>query len=308
MDIVNISKKRFETLITLDLDNNITNTEAKIYSYVDRSGKHKIFKNLHRLKGSIFANKLYTLEMLDNNKDYLPTSFVIPEKLVTVNGKVMGCSERFVDGTNLQVFLDNPKNDLKEKIKHLKMIGEILKQLDYIRKDTPLKSMYLNDLHAGNFIVNKDGELEVVDLDSSRICDNKPFPSKYLSSKSILNLSTKYKIFKKADTDDKEEYEYRKELGYVDADENSDLFCYNMTILNFLYRGDVNKMNIDDYYNYIYYLKEIGFDHNLINSFEKLIMNTDNDNPIEYLDTIDYKLYSESSKTLYKKALKKGKN
>ncbi len=307
MDIVNISKKRFESLIKLDLDDKITNTEAKIYSYIDRSGKHKIFKNLHRLKGSIFANKLYTLEMLDNNKEYLPSSFVIPEKLVTVNGKIMGCSERFVDGINLQVLLDNPKLDLKEKINYLKGMGEILKQLDYIRRDTPLKSIFLNDLHAGNFIVNKNNELEVVDLDSSKICDNKPFPSRYLSSNSILNISNKYKKYNKND-DNKEEYEYRKELGYIDADKNSDLFCYNITLLNFLYRGDVNKMNIDDFFNYILYLKGLGLDINLFHSFEKLVLNSDNDNPMEYLDTINYKLYSKASKLNFNKALKKGKD
>ena len=66
MDIINLSKKKFSTLNTLDFGKNVTNTEAILYTF-DYKGKKRVFKNLHRLKGSIFANKLYTLEMLEDH-------------------------------------------------------------------------------------------------------------------------------------------------------------------------------------------------------------------------------------------------
>lgn len=307
MDIVNMSKKKYNTLTPLELNKKITNTEAKIFLYVDRSGKEKIFKNLHRLKGSIFANKLYTIEMLDNNKEYLPESFVIPEKLVSVNGTVFGCQEKYIEGTNLEVVLNNPKIDLENKLYCLKTIGNLLEYIKHVRNETPLKCFYINDLHASNFIVSK-GNIYTVDLDSAKICDNQPFPSKFLSSKSILNYSEKYKKYEKGDSKGNYNYEYREELGYIDADENSDLFCYSMMILNFLYKSDVNKMNIDEYYKYLLYLKSIGIDRNLISCFEKLLSNDDNENPKDYISRITYEQLFRASKKEYKKVLKNKKD
>ena len=304
MEIINLSKKKFSSLSTLDFGN-VINTEAVLYCF-DYKGKKRVFKNLHRLKGSIFANKLFTLEMLDDNKELLPKSFVVPNYLTTVNGTIMGCAEDYIEGINLQVFLNYNKIDIKEHIHYLQEIGGLLEQLKYIRKDTALKSIYINDLHAGNFIVTPNDELKVVDIDSVKICDNKPFPSKYLSSKALLNYSNKYKIFDKGDENNKE-YEYRKELGYVDADENSDLYCYIMTILSYLYKGDVNKMSIDEFYKYLNYLNFINFSHELIDSFEKIILNCDNINPKDYLSELTIDKVGRSNEKVFKLVTSKSK-
>ena len=109
---------------------------------------------------------------------------------------------------------------LETQLFYLKKVGQILEHMDKIRKNTDLKVLFLNDLHESNFIVNeKNHELYVIDLDSCRIRYTQPTPSKYLTSKSLINtVQGKYQF---ADPD-------CPTYGYVIADENSDLFCYVM--------------------------------------------------------------------------------
>lgn len=298
MQIINISKKKFDSLVHVELGKEITNTEAIIY-LLDYRGKEKVFKNLHRLSGSIFANKLYTLEMLSANSEYLPSGFVVPDALCTVNGNIMGCIEDYVNGVNLQSVLNNPKIDLKIKLHYIKLIGNILEQLKHIRSETPLKDIYLNDLHAGNFIVTTNGELKTIDLDSCKICDNKPFPSKYLYHNGLLKYSNKYNLYKKGD-EYNGEYEYRTEFGYVEADENSDLYCYIMTILNFLYSDNVGRMNIDEFFKYLNYLSSIGISKSLTDSFSKIVNNCDNTNPRDAISNLTYEQVARANKKVYK--------
>lgn len=299
MDIINISKKKFNSLTSLELDKEIVNTEALIYNF-DYRGQKGIFKNFHRLNGSLFANKLFTIEMLNHYKELLPKSFVVPEKIISVNGKMMGCFEKYIEGNNLLSILNDPKIELSVKIFFLRQIGQILEELKYIRMNTDLKDVFINDLHAGNFIVNDKLELRVIDLDSCKICDNKPFPSKYLLPNKMLQFSNKYKFFDKKEDSDKEEYEYRRELGYIVSDENSDLYCYIITIMNFLYKDDVNKLTIDEFYRYLIYLVSIGIDQNLINSFERILLNCENINPVDYLATLTYEQVVKANNKVYK--------
>lgn len=301
MKIINLSQKKFKNLKTIDLGKEVTNTEANMYEFEFRS-KKRIFKNLHRLKGSIFANKLLTIEMLNEYSDVLPSSFVVPKYLGSVNGEIMGCIEDYIEGENLAVVLNDCKVDVKKKLYYLKQIGALLEQLKYIRKDSTLNTIYINDLHAGNFIVTPGNDLKVVDLDSVRICDNKPFPSKYLIPSGLLRYSTdprKYIYFDKGESSGNEAYDYRKELGFIEPNENSDIYCYIITILSYLYQDNVNSMDMDSFYNYLNYLSSIGFDKELLDSFEKIIINGDNVNPYELLNTITYDQVGRSKKIVY---------
>lgn len=74
--------------------------------------------------------------------------------------------------------------------------------------------------------------------------------------------------------------------GFVIANENSDLYCYVVMILNYLFNGSVTRMREEKFYDYLNYLDILGFDKSLINCFEKIILNCDNSNPVDYLDTL----------------------
>ena len=113
--------------------------------------------------------------------------------------------------------------EYKEQLYYLKKVGEILQQLSYIRRNTSLTDFYLNDLHASNFILNKQtSRINVVDMDSSRIGNSLSSPSRYLNEKSFISEVPKYK-------------KVNNNIGGIyEADENTDLYCYTMMILDYL--------------------------------------------------------------------------
>lgn len=294
MKVISISKKKFDQLNQIILSKNVTNTEAKILDFNYRN-QDKILKALYHLEGSVFANKLYTIEMLDSNKQYLPTSFLIPDYLCTVNSEVIGFTVPKFNGPNLSDILVDRKTDFKEQIYYLKKIGEILNQLQSIRTYTPLKKIYINDLHESNFLVDLNKrELKVIDLDSCKIANNKIFPSKYLGRKSILNFSNKYK------KNDEE-----TSNGFIIPDSNSDLFCYNAVVLNYLCKDEISNYDIVEFYEYLNYLEYIGINKKLINIFSKIVDNCKNENPIDYLDTLTDEQICRANKTVYNKVKNK---
>lgn len=298
MKSINISKAKYRKLVPVEIDSSVYNTEARIFRFEDK-GIVKVFKELFFDEGMMFANKLYTLEMIDQARDNIPTDFVLPQELCSVNGQVKGFTMPYINGINLNVFLNDSKVDLKEKIFYLKKIGQLLEHMKMIRRNTDLKSFYINDLHEGNFIIDKKSyDLKVLDVDSIKIADNKPFNSKYLSPVSMFtNTPDKYDYFNV----DCNNY-YTAGFGYVQPSENSDLYCYNMMILNFLYHGKASHMTIDEYYNYISYLESIGVSQELVNSFLKLMSEgVDNPNPKDLLDSLNEKTLYLSQEKVYKR-------
>ena len=277
MNTINISKNKYNTLTNVKIDKNVFNTEAKIYNFEYR-GQEKILKKLYDLEGSYFAHKLYTIEMLDYYKKYIPDSLCIPDNLVSVNNKIIGFSLPKLDGINFATILNSEKVDYKEKIYYFKAIGTLLNQLKSIRKYTELKEFYLNDLHESNFMVDPyKRDIKAVDLDSCRIFNNGCFASRFLGPNDFICN----KPFK---------YNYNDNIsngrGFVIANENSDLYCYVVMILNYLFNGSVTRMREEKFYDYLNYLDILGFDKSLINCFEKIILNCDNSNPVDYLDTL----------------------
>ncbi len=164
-----MSQKRFKSLKPLDLPDNIMHTESELFEFREK-GKDKVFKKLIFKNGQRFGNKLYTLEMLDSNKEYMPNNFWIPDSILSVGGSIEGFTIPKVNGINLYSFLENKDIKPKDKLFYLKKIGEMLNQLSYIRKTTPLKDFYINDLNVTNFIVNPSNcELSIIDLDSAKM-------------------------------------------------------------------------------------------------------------------------------------------
>ena len=188
MKVTSISRKAFERLEKMKLSRNVRNTEAVIYDFTPKGNPSpKVFKKLHYQSGPVFGNKLWTLEMLDSHKEYLPPSFCIPDSIVTVAGVVQGITLPKIEGKNLADILSDKNVPVEDQIFYLQEVGQILEQLKRIRQNTSLKDIYLNDLHESNFIVNeKNHEVYVIDLDSCKIKDNQPTPSKYLTPKSLV--------------------------------------------------------------------------------------------------------------------------
>ena len=276
MQIINMSKTKLNSLEPLILPKNVTSTECELFKY-HYYGKEKLLKKLHRTDGIIFANKLYTIEALNANKDSMPSNFVLPESLVSINKKIEAFTMKYIKGINLSVILNNPDITYEEKIHYLKSIGRILEQMQNIRKYTNLNNFYLGDIHEDNFLVERDKqEIYIVDLDSCKIAGNKSFPGRYLTNSSLIKYNnTKYQTL--SQTDDLADYK---------IDENTDIYCYIIMILNYLYDGRVDRLSLDKFYDFINYLEDIKVNIELIECFNKIVVGGNNINPCNYLDTL----------------------
>lgn len=290
MQIINMSKTKLNSLEPLVLPKNVTSTECELFKY-PYYGKEKLLKKLHRTDGIIFANKLYTIEALNANKDSMPSNFILPESLVSINKKIEAFTMKYIKGINLSVILNNPDITYEEKIHYLKSIGRILEQMQNIRKYTNLNNFYLGYIHEDNFLVERDKqEVYIVDLDSCKIAGNKSFPGRYLTNSSLIKYNnTKYQTL--SQTDDLADYK---------IDENTDIYCYIIMILNYLYDGRVDRLSLDKFYDFINYLEDIKVNIELIECFNKIVVGGNNINPCNYLDTLTPKQVA-GARRLYKK-------
>ena len=117
----------------------------------------------------------------------------------------------------------------------------------------------------------EDKSLNVVDLDSCKIGANRPFPAKFLTDLSLCSY-----VPQKYETND---YEYFNVEGDFIASEETDLYCYIISILNYLYGGNVHRLSLEEFYEYLNYLEQIGISKDLIQLFSKIVIPCKNENP-----------------------------
>ena len=193
------------------------------------------------------------------------------------------------ESINLSTALRSRDISNERKINYLKQIGMILEKMKLRREYTSVSEFYINDLHESNFIIDTNDKVRVIDIDSCKINDNGIFNSKYLSSKSFIKEVYKYEKNKEGSTNYYEDtyHKYSTDItGAFVPDENTDLYCYIMVILNFLYEANICNFTLQEFYEYLEYLQTIGVDRELISYFEKITTCSDNINPYELLDSL----------------------
>lgn len=296
MKTIDISKRKFSNLQPLTLSNKIVNTEAVIYHFRYSSDYDGVLKKLYLSSGNVFASKLYTIEMLNCYRNILPESFVIPDALVSVRGEIVGFCMPKVMGDNLSVLLSDDNVDYREQLFYLKCVGEEIEKLNNIRKYSYLKDIYFGDLQECNFVVDRNSKkLFAVDLDSCKISGNVAMASRYLNPKALLDSTiNKYTINKDDNV-----------LAYIIPTSNSDLYCYNIMVLNYLYGDNINNLSESAFYDYLNYLRYIGIDYSLLDSFSKLVKYKDNDNISCYLDSLSRENICRAKGYVYKRVLGK---
>lgn len=275
MRITNISKTEFEKLRLL-----CTSLESDLYIY----DKDIVLKRLDENLKDRFDNKICTISELSKNKDIINIpELVIPESLVKVENEIMGFTMKYIQGPTLENILKSDEYSIKQKIEYLKQIGVILEKMKYVRKNTKVNNFYLNDMHEGNFILNKEtNKIHVIDLDSSKIGLNKTVCAKYLTPLNKITAVPKYK-----------KLEYPIFGGYFEINENTDLYCYIIMVLNYIYGSNISKLYIKEYYDYLEYLLKLGISKELIDKLSYIYTNQDNENIYEYLD--EFILYYEKT-------------
>lgn len=292
MESINISKNEMKKMEEL-LVSTYTSSEGDVIR--DVNNPKRAFKLLFRKKGTYFSNKLYTINSLvDLSESVDMPEMVFPEHLLTVDKEVVGFSMPLINGVTLADILFNSDIDIKVKVKYLKQIGNILEKMASVRKENPKLNWYLNDLHERNFVVNLEQQkLYTVDLDSCRILGNHPFLSKYLSLFSpLIDFPEKYHT----------DFQISCGGDFV-ADENADLYCYAMLVIDFLYGARINYASKEEYFGYLEYLKSVGAPQELVDAWAKVYTNDNNVNFAPLLDSLPY-FYEKTDRGLYLKRTK----
>lgn len=280
MQTYSITKNKYQNLKRYPLPSSVFNSEAQLYilPVKDRwKTVYKLLKKLYITSGPMFGNKLETINSLIDFKEEIDIpEIVFPDKLAVVDSEVVGYTMNLIESINLETALRSYDIDNQTKIKYLKQIGEILEKMKLVRKFTSVQDFYLNDMHENNFVIDTNtGNIRVVDIDSCKINGNMTFGSRYLSPMSIIKDIPKYKI----ETDS-------RCGGYYQPTEDTDLYCYNLMILNALFGGGIHRLSLEEFYSYIEYLHSIGVPLELIDIFEKIVSNNHNENPYELLDSL----------------------
>ena len=296
METISVTKKRFESLDRYEIPNYVYNTEGELYVLPIKNRwdtLYKIFKRLYLTIGVSFGNKLQTINSLIDNKDKIDIEeLVFPEKIAIVNSQIVGFTMPLIESINMKTAFRDDSISNERKIKYLKQIGYIIDKMRKVREYTDVKDFYLNDIHEGNFIIDKDDNVRVIDVDSCKINGNFTFSSKYLNSTGLLKDIAKY--HKSGDND----------MGYYIPDYNTDIYCYIIMIINFLYGDDINRASLEEFYGYLEYLEGIGLDRELLFIFEKILSNEINENPYMLLDGLE-KIRYRSHKNVYKCNIRK---
>ena len=291
MNVMNISERKFNNLERFVLPKGVFNNESELF-YIDEKNKWEkrrfLLKKLNSDFGIILSNKLFTVNELITNKDIIGISeLVIPEKLVSVHGKIVGFTIPLVNGNNFGEVLSNDSISVSDKIKYFKEIGYILENMKYVRQYTLLNDFYLNDIHENNFVLNNDtGKINVVDMDSCKINNNMTMVS--------LRLSPFSNIY------DFNKYEKEESMcgGCYKPSYNTEMYSYIIMFLRFISNYRINEMDVSSYYAYMEYLHKLGISYELIDILASIYSEKDNVNPYllldeftSYYEKCDYKKY-----------------
>lgn len=227
---------------------------------------------------SSFDNKVNTINYLLDNKDIINIDeLVLPIDIFYLNrdtGDIV-IKEKFINNINFRYILTSSLYSFDEKIEYFKQIGLILDKMKDVRDNTNIKDFYLCDLYTDNFILNTDtNRINVIDMDSCKINGNNNCSSYYLFENNVIDSVKKYK---------------KKELSWFteyEINENTDILCYIIMLISFISGCDINKININEFNNYMDYLVNFGLSNQLVSILARIYSNDDNINPYLLLDEL----------------------
>lgn len=290
-----LSTSDFNNLELFPLIKGTLESESDLY-YVPGNKKEiiKVYKN--------YKDQEYVYEkmhVLDNLIKYT-TEIDFPEllvanKMLKVNDLFMGPIFPVIEGYTTKIYFYTFYSPVKVKIEILRKIGMLLEK---IKETNPKYNAAFADVHMDNFMIvgfpsntthfSPNFKLMACDTDSMKLLDSPGVTGLYL-----------------ADADKFIDYEkYPLDEDYmVMPSTNTDIYCYIMMILELVAKSNyVSCLNEDEYYRYLDFLDNLGFDANLLNSFASIYDDTtDNISPLPYIDSLVKMSNKSTLQNFYKK-------
>lgn len=277
MNVINLRMSQVRKLKELELEKGTLNTEALMLilnKKITKENEPMVFKYLDSQDDlKIMGRKMYTLNMLSGSEYSKIKELVIPNTMVVVDGKVAGFAMPLIyNHKNLGIFLNDDLNDLKKKLEYIKKVGKIIDKVGRI--DTESFIMNFGDLNEFNFVIDENDNIKAIDLDSAYVGQDELPNSAYylLKNKYLESMPEKYK---------------KNRIGTIMPDNNTDLYCFNMILLNTLANESMHSKDLDTFYRYLFYLKDMGIDKEILKVFKSIYLPMKNQNPMCLLETID---------------------
>lgn len=283
MKEITITKRALDRLKKYELHDSIISTESELYylkKYYDKPAL--LLKKLFTPTDRVIEDKVRVIEELCGSEELQGIKeLVIPKDLVVLGGKPIGLAvDEVPNSENLGVVFNDPNIAMSKKIKLVSKVGKIVQRTTSLEKN-----FFFTDLHEFNFLVDDKDKLFAVDLDSSAVDSEKAMASKYLAVDKKLHKVNKYNI---------------TPSGLAYPDRNSEIYCYNMMVLNLLSEDKAHRIKIDDYYDYLLYLELLGVGDSILEPLSRMyteqdnILITDIKKNIPKNKDISYKTYKKS--------------
>ena len=293
MQIINLRMHQLRSLKELILPRGTLNTEALMLilnrkQAKTKSGGRVLFKYLDAQDDQkVMGRKMYTINMLNGSEKYKNIDeLIIPDYMVVVDGIIVGFGLPLIENHKNLGNVINDDIEIKEKLKYLKKVGNIIQKVQHI--DDESFRMQFGDLNEFNFIIDNNDEVKAIDLDSAYVGQDEPSNSAYylLKNKYIAMVKEKYKTTSN---------------GIIIPSDNTDLYCYNMMILNTLANEPMYKKDISVYYSYLNHLEDIGIDKELIKCFSNIYLPVDNNNPKDLILDIKSSITKDADYRVFQK-------
>ena len=292
MYIKNLRMRQLKKLRELPLEPGVLNTEAYMLVLNRKYSpdkKERVFKYLDAQEDKeIMSKKLYTITTLDTLDEYKEIQdLIIPDSIIYVDGNIAGFACPIIyNHRNLGIIINNPNVPLDVKLSYLKQMGDIIDKVQRVNNYD--NKFQFGDLNEFNFIIDKNNQVKAIDLDSAYLGIGEPLSMAYylLKNQYIKSLPEKYKSSKK---------------GIVIPNDNTDLYCYNMILLNALSKENLYRKDINTYYEYLDYIKHLSLPSDLLESFNNIYIPKDNINPKDCILSIDKSLEKKLEFKTFKK-------
>lgn len=280
---INLRMHQVRALKELRLPSGILNTEALMLilnkKYKTPDGSRMLFKYLDAQEEvEVMERKTRTLTALNNSSYAELEELIIPSHSVNVDGAHAGFAMPLIEKhKNLGKILNDERISFEAKKRLLIKLGDLIDKVRRVKSDKP---MYFGDLNEFNFIIDQEGKLKAIDLDSvfvSGLEGVEPSRLAYylLKNEYISSIPDKYKTTSN---------------GIIIPSENSDLYCYNMIILDALSNERMFKVDMNTYYQYLMFLASQGIPRELIESFERIYLPKQNINPRNMIEAVPKRL------------------
>ena len=266
MEVRYYNEREFRKLKKFELPRIVPSTECELFIIEDKEywiKHHTLVKKYMQTTGEYFSNKLYTIHALVDNIDIFGIDeLVLPSSLFAIDGEVCGYTMPFIEKNfNLGVLLNSQAVTLSKKIIALQKIGYLLEKT--MKLEGAKDNFYLGDIHECNFIYDiEKGMYRAVDLDSCKIGKNTSSVSRYLTGNNKLNwFPNKYPL---------------DNSNIHISNENTTILSYMYMILNTISKVKIHRLAVEEYYNYLQYLKDNGVPSELIDMFSLIYTQSKN--------------------------------